>query len=102
MLTFVLASAVFLLMLAFVVGFIVWAVHEHLAARKYRYLIRLHQLIPPAQAYIKGGPQWKVTFKEKGKAKTVTITAETEGEALKKFVADNAVGYDKVVEVVKL
>lgn len=79
---------------------IAWAIREHLAAKKYRYLIRLHkQMGPQTPVYNKGGgPQWTITYKEKGKLKTITLSGATEGEAIKTFINTNSSGYGSIVK----
>ncbi len=104
MLAFVLAGLMMLAIIGGVIGFCIFAFREHRTAQKYRYLIRLHNAMPLANVHTSNarGPQWKVSYKEKGKIKNVTIEATTEGEALKKFTKEYSVGYGNIVEVVKL
>ncbi len=103
MIAFVLAGLMMLAIMGGVIGFCIFAFREHRTAQKYRYLIRLHNAMPLANAHTSmyaRGPQWKVSYKEKGKIKNVMIEADTEGEALKKFTKEYSVGYGNIVEVV--
>jgi len=85
MLAFVLAFFMILVVLASIISFVVWAIREHLTARKYRHLIRLHeQLKLQAPAHIKGsGPQWEVIYKKRGKRTIEMIGADTEAELMR-------------------
>ena len=103
MLIFFDAIFITLLMCGVIIGFIAWAVREHLAARRYRYLVRLAQQMKlNAPAHNNVGPQWSITYKEGRKQKTVTIPGATEAEALRDFVKAYAVGYGNVISSVKL
>ena len=100
MIAFLLALLMMLVIIMGVFGFITWAIREHLTARKYRYLIKLHNEMP-APVCNKGGPQWRVTYKEKEKLKTVDVSGNSEGEALKNFSRDHSVGYGNIVSCEK-
>lgn len=104
MLNFVIAAIVMFLFVVAVLGFLAWAIHEHLAARRYRYLIRLHHQMLANGAYNKvaTGPRWKISYREKGKVKSVEIEAASEPEALQQFVKTNNVGYGNIVSSEKL
>jgi hypothetical protein len=101
MLTFVAAVFIMLFVLAGIAAFIAWAIRESLTARKYRYLIRLHKAMPAHVYKQVHGPQWNITYKMKGKMKTETIEAATEGEALK-ILTSRGVGPRDVISSVKL
>lgn len=104
MLNFVLAAFIVFAVMVGGLSFLAWAIHEHLVARKYRYLIRLHQTMAANGAYNKvaTGPRWKISYREKGKVKSVEIEAATEPEALQQFVKTNNVGYGHIVSSEKL
>lgn len=67
-----------------VLFFIGWAAKEHLQARKYRELTRLHEEVKRT-----GGlevkrtvPHWSIQFKEGRQTRLIDSLATTEGEAL--------------------
>lgn len=103
-LNFVLAAITVIVVISGILGFLAWAIREHLTARKYRYLIRLHETMAANGAYNKvaSGPSWKISYREKGKVKEVIIPATTEAEALKEFVKTNGIAYGNIVGSVKL
>jgi hypothetical protein len=86
-LNFVLAAGMMLIVIASIIGFLVWVAREHLTARKYRNLIRLHdQMKLQAPAHISNvGPRWEVAFKDGRKNKVVTVSGDTEIEAMRNF-----------------
>jgi len=101
--TFVAALFIVMFVLIMVGGFVVWAIREHLAARKYRYLIELHKRIPAEELNpppITKGMRWRVTYKDGKKEANIVIPATTEGEALREFMKLH--GGAKVVNLVKL
>jgi hypothetical protein len=101
-LPFVLAFFMVVGILLTIASFIAWAVREHMTAKKYRYLIRLHNAMPPAHIVNKvEGPTWRFLYKIKGGTENVDISAKTEGEAIQKFMATKR-DYAKVVTFEKL
>jgi hypothetical protein len=99
-LPFVLAGFMMLFILGGITLFLAWVLREHLTARKYRYLIRLHNAMPPVCNKVEG-PQWRFLYKIKGKVEEIDIPAKTEGEAIQKFMASGR-DYAKVVNFSKL
>lgn len=85
MVAFVLGFLMMLTVVIGVIGFAAWAIREHFHARKYRFLIRLHEELK-RQAPINTvatGPRWEVTFR-KGKKRDIEIfEADTEGDLMK-------------------
>lgn len=83
MVPFVLAAGMILFVLAIVAAFLVWAFRQWRQAQKYRYLMRLHALIPKEElrAPINKVPAWEVTFR--GKRPKQRIEADTESELMR-------------------
>lgn len=103
MLVFAGALVIMFGVIMLVCGFVVWAIHEHSVARKYRHLVAIAARMPPAQAPINkvGVNQWKVTYKVKGGTETAIATGDTEALALREFIKVHNIAYGKIVSSVK-
>jgi hypothetical protein len=101
-LPFVLAFFMVIFILLIIIAAVAWAIREHLTAKKYRYLIRIHNAMPQTPAHInKVGPQWRFTYKVKGKVTEIDVPAQTEGEAINKFIGEGR-DYANIVKFSKL
>ena len=76
--------------------FIAWVAHEHSQASKYRHLL----VLAAEQSVSSSGPSWVVTYRDKGKVKTITATGKDESEMMKSLVKQG-IGYDKIISSVK-
>ena len=89
----------------FIIGvpfFIAWVAHEHLQAKKLRHLMVLaNQQIASSANSHSSGPQWTVTYRDKGKIKTVVASGETEEKMFLDLVKSKSIGFDKIISSVK-
>ena len=80
----------------FIIGvpfFIAWVAHEHIQASKYRRLLVL------ASQY-KSITGWTVTYRDKGKPKTITVPGDTETEMIRNL-AKQGITFEKIISSVK-
>ena len=85
----------------FIIGFplfVIWVAHEHTQAKKFRYLMLLASQQKPATV----GPQWTVTYRDKGRVKTIVAGGATESDLYRGLIKDHGIGFDKIVSSTKL
>lgn len=95
MLAFGLALIVVVVVIVCVVGFTVWAIHEHLMARKFRWVLRKAKEIEESGQPVGKGGGWKVVYQEGKARKTIVVHGNTEKEALGAFYAAG-IKFDKI------
>lgn len=108
MIEFVLALGMVMFVIFGGITFLAWAVREHIAAKKYRHLIKIYNEMPKGDqqrgAYTNkvGITRWEFTYREGNKRRdeSIVIEAATEGLAAKKFMDEHRGA--KVVSMVKL
>jgi len=67
------------------IAFIVWALHEHRLADRYRELLRLHKELKTNGSLEPKSAHWAIEFKDGKIVKKVSSLKATEGEAVLEF-----------------
>lgn len=108
MLNFVLAFLMLAVLFVLLAAFAVWTIREHIAAKKYRHLIRLHNELKKQPATPAALPtnkvlanRWEVTYKIGNEERTVIVSGKNEGAAVKEAMRQG-VDYSSIVNFSKL
>lgn len=99
----VLIAGAFVLSWLLFVLLVTWAAREHSLANKYRAIERgeaSKDSAPPGSTDAPpAGQQWIVVYQEGRKTLTTTVSAKSEGEALKTLLKTGGIRYDAIKEI---
>lgn len=110
MLAFGLVVAMFAVLVVGFGLFMGWVLREHVLANKWRQHLKQRKQdwrrestidLPTPAAPATSGPTWEVTYKDGNKTKTILVSGPNEGEALKKLVSENSIGYHSIVSSIQ-